>query len=310
MNNPLRELYPPACRICPRGCGAARTEGPTGYCRLDDGLRIAAICRHRGEEPPISGSRGAVNVFFAHCNLQCLFCQNYQISRNDSPAAANFLSPEKAIAEIEKHLDEGVGTVGYVSPSHCLPWMTEIVRELKGSGRPAAHVMNTNAYDRVEAVRELEEVIDVYLPDFKYNLPAPARDYSGAGDYPETARAAIAEMFRQKGEKLIVGKDGYARSGLIIRHLVLPGEVENSLSCLRWIADNLSPEVHLSLMAQYHPNPAATSRGRLGGFLREDEYELVVEEMERLGFVNGWTQDPLSRDSYLPDFDRAEVFTD
>ena len=302
--------FPAACRLCPRDCGADRAGGELGFCRSGDGPNVAAVCRHRGEEPVVSGPLGACNIFFSHCNLQCLFCQNYQISRNDTPPGRAFSTLEQVATEVEKHLDQGVKTVGYVSPSHCLPQMKGIIRLLKERGRESVSVMNTNAYDRAEEIRRLEGVIDVYLPDFKYNLPVPARDYSAAEDYPQVARAALQEMFRQKSDRIRVGPGGYILSGLIVRHLVLPGEVENSLSCLRWIAAELSPSVHLSLMAQYRPTPAVASHPRLGRFLREDEYGLVIEEMEKLGFVNGWTQELDSRESYLPDFQRAEVFKD
>jgi putative pyruvate formate lyase activating enzyme len=291
------------CRICPRFCPLER-----GYCQTGDGFAVAAVCLHRGEEPPVSGPEGICNVFFAHCNLQCVFCQNYQISRNPSPLPSDLDSLEKIIPEIESVLDRGARAVGFVSPSHRIPRMREIIRELRRRGRNPAMVMNTNCYDQEETIAGLEGEIDLYLPDLKYRDPDLSRRWSGAGDYPQVAAAALREMFRQKGTSLTRDADGTAMAGLIVRHLVLPGAVEDSKACLRFIAEELSPDVHVSLMAQYHPTPAVENHPELGRTLRPEEYGEVIEELERLGFRRGWTQEPVSHASYLPDFSRPGVF--
>jgi putative pyruvate formate lyase activating enzyme len=168
--------------------------------------------------------------------------------------------------------------------------------------------MNTNSYDKVEALRSLEGLVDIYLPDLKYMDEALAARYSGAADYPQVAAAALREMFRQKGSNLLLNGDGRAESGLIIRHLVLPGHVENSKRCLRFIAEELSPAIHLSLLAQYQPTPATAGDPDLGRRLRPEEYEQVLEEMERLGFYRGWTQELDSAENYVPDFRRRHPF--
>jgi putative pyruvate formate lyase activating enzyme len=169
-------------------------------------------------------------------------------------------------------------------------------------------VMNTNCYDRARTIAELEGEIELYLPDLKYLDPVLAREYSGAEDYPEVAATALREMFRQKGARLVLDEGGTIDSGLIVRHLVLPGAVKNSLACLRFLAEELSPEIHLSLMSQYHPTPAVRDHPHLGRTLREEEYGEVLAEMERLGFSRGWIQELDSHRGYLPDFNRPEVF--
>ncbi len=300
----------PACRICPRACPVDRAAEVLGYCQTGAGFAAAAVCLHRGEEPPVSGPAGICNVFFARCNLQCLYCQNYQISRNHGPLPSSLDSLEEIVDRIEAILEQGAKAVGFVSPSHRIPRMREIIRELRRRGRDPVTVMNTNCYDRPETIAALEGEIDLYLPDLKYRDPGLAREYSGAEDYPEVAAAALREMFRQKGTELVLDDDGAARSGLIVRHLVLPGAVENSRACLRFLAEELSPEIHISLMSQYHPTPAVRDHPDLGRTLREEEYGAVLEEMERLGFTRGWVQELDSPGSYLPDFNRPAVFAD
>ncbi len=303
---PSGELY--LCGLCPRNCRARRESGEYGYCKTGTDLYIASICLHRGEEPPVSGKTGICNVFFAHCNLQCIYCQNYRISRNESMAEEFRMSLSDAIERIETILDRGAHGVGFVSPSHCVPAMKDIISGLKERGRDQTFVFNTAAYDRVKTIAELEEEINLYLPDLKYQDEALAEDYSGVTDYPSIAREVLREIFRQKGSELTFNPDGTIRSGMIIRHLVLPGAVENSKRCLRFIARELSPDIHISLMAQYHPPPRVRNHPVLGRTIIKDEYDTVVDEMQRLGFSNGWVQELESHHSYLPDFDQPGVF--
>ncbi|MBM4035624.1 MAG: radical SAM protein [Planctomycetes bacterium] len=297
-----------ACTLCPRRCGARRAEGQLGYCRSGTGFALGAICTHRGEEPPICGPHGIANVFFARCNMQCVFCQNHQISRNEGPIIERQLSLEEAVRCIEAALGRGVGAVGFVSPSHCIPQMKAIIAALRDRQPKPAFVMNTNAYDTVETLASLDGLIDAYLPDLKYMDAELAARYSDAPDYPAVATRAIAEMFRQKGTRLAIADSGYVESGLTIRHLVLPGHVENSKLCLRWIADTLSTDVHVSLMAQYRPTPAVAGHPHLGRCLRPDEYQEVLDELHRLGFWRGWTQALASPSSYQPDFTQSHPF--
>jgi putative pyruvate formate lyase activating enzyme len=294
------------CTLCPRMCGAGRGGGQYGWCRLDDGFSVASVCLHHGEEPAIAGSTGVCNVFFSHCNLQCVYCQNHQISLNSSEPGTATL--KELTDRIEGILAGGVKSLGFVSPSHMVPRMLEIIGALRGRGLFPVVVYNTNAYDRRETLEEIEDQVGVYLPDFKYMDAGLAERYSRAGDYPEVALRALMEMYRQKGSLLECGEDGVARSGLIIRHLILPGHVDNSIACLRAIAGELSTSVHVSLMAQYSPVPAVRDHPLLGRRITREEYDAVLEEFHRLGFYRGWVQELESAECLVPDFSRDDPF--
>jgi putative pyruvate formate lyase activating enzyme len=203
----------------------------------------------------------------------------------------------------------GARAVGFVSPSHMLPQVISIIKNMDKQGFNLIKVYNTNAYERVESISQLEGLIDIYLPDFKYSDPELAHHYSGARDYPEFAAKSIREMYRQKGSRLFINDEGQGESGLVIRHLVLPGHVENSLNVLRFIAEEISTNVHISIMAQYYPTLKVKGHAQLGRTVLETEYMSVVEEMYNLGFRNGWTQEFGSSQLYQPDFDRNEPFS-
>ena len=303
--SPLERLT--ACRECPWGCGVNRLQCPAGVCATGAGFSVGAICRHRGEEP-VFGEQGVCNVFFTRCNLQCRFCQNYQISRKPVPEIAYKLTLPELAARIRRVLAEGVRHVGLVSPSHVLPQMEALMAELGGDQSEPLFVMNTNGYDLATQIRRLEGRMHIYLPDLKYMDPDLAHRFSGCPDYPAVAQAALREMFRQKGSHLVLDSQGVLRSGLIIRHLVLPGQVENSKAVLRFIARELSPEVTVSLMAQYAPIPAVADDPELGRRLAPAEYEEVLAELDRLGMENGWVQDLESQDHYCPDFAQSHPF--
>ncbi|MCK4394368.1 radical SAM protein [Candidatus Bipolaricaulota bacterium] len=296
------------CTLCPRVCHADRSTSELGYCQSGVGYSIGSICLHHGEEPILSGKNGICNVFFTRCNMQCRFCQNYQISRNNGPIHEQRLTLAGVVDQIERILDRGATSVGFVSPSHFIPQMMAIIASLEQRGRKATFVMNTNAYDKVETLAMLGGAIDVYLPDLKYMDERLALEYSDAPNYPQVATRALTEMFRQKGAKIELDENDTIRCGLIIRHLVLPGQVKNSIQCLRFIAEELSPNVHLSLMAQYHPIPAVSSHPTLSRTLRQEEYEEVLCEMDRLGFNRGFIQSLESPLVYLPDFSHPHPF--
>ena len=299
-NNQLSELSD--CAICPRECHANRLLAPSGWCRAGAGFSISSICIHRGEEPPISGDDGICNIFFTNCNLQCIYCQNWQISDNRREHSMNDMELEDVLRQITSILDRGIKRVGFVSPSHFIPQMLRIIREIEYMGYKPVWIYNSNGYDKVETLGRLEGIIDVYLPDMKYMIPALSKAYSGASDYPEAAMSALKEMFRQKGAVLHTAADGTAESGIIIRHLVLPGETENSYEVLRFIAGELSPRIHVSLMSQYYPTPAVSCHPKLNRTVTAREYSIVTDEMDRLGLHNGWIQELESHDHYRPDF--------
>jgi putative pyruvate formate lyase activating enzyme len=303
---PLIELE--NCRFCPRNCNVNRFSAKNGYCKSDAGFNIASICIHKGEEPVISGDKGICNVFFSRCNMRCIFCQNHQISRTDDGVVSYKMHLRDILEEILKILDTGVESVGFVSPSHFIPQVKVIVAALNQIGRKPVIVYNTNGYDTVSSIKELQGIVDVYLPDFKYMYEKLSVMYSDAPRYSHYASNAILEMYRQKGSTVITSANNYAESGLIIRHLVLPGCVENSLAVLRYIADEISTNVHISLMSQYYPNEFVKNHPVVGRVLTAEEYLQVTREMEKLGFTKGWIQELQSADFYQPDFLNSHPF--
>jgi putative pyruvate formate lyase activating enzyme len=305
----LRFLFDPlsSCKICPRNCDADRLHGKVGICGSDAGFNISSVCIHHGEEPAISGANGICNVFFSRCNLSCIYCQNYQISCNQGAVNEKQMQLHKVVDLIIRNLDQGCHGVGFVSPSHFIPHVKAIIESLRLRGYNPVFVYNTNGYDKVDEIRELESYIDIYLPDYKYSDNNLARKFSKVADYQQSALAAIQEMYRQKGSTLVMNENGYAEKGLIIRHLVLPGNIENSLNVLRHIA-GISTSLAVSLMAQYWPTPAVKHHPTLGMALSSEEYEIVKTELENLGFYKGWVQDIESNEHYLPDFELDKPF--
>jgi len=296
------------CTLCPRECGADRFKETDGFCLTGAGLNISSICIHRGEEPAISGPLGICNIFFSGCNLRCIYCQNHEISRQGSGCIHTTDNLEKVLDNIATILSKGINAVGFVSPSHVIPQVKTIIRGLRSRGLNPVTVYNTNGYDKVETLRSLSGMIDVYLPDYKYVSPEIAKRYSDAADYPEVALKAIKEMYFQKGSILLTDENGVAENGILLRHLVLPGHSAESIKVLRTIADEISPGIHISLMSQYHPTEHVRNHTVLNRTLYKDEYESVVNEMERLGFRNGWLQDMDSHENYRPDFSKEHPF--
>jgi putative pyruvate formate lyase activating enzyme len=310
------------CTACPRNCRVNRIHAPSGYCKTGAGFSISSICIHRGEEPVIGGKQGICNIFFSGCNLHCIYCQNHEISfagkyfrtgQGRSVQQANILLPDslslqKVIKKTAGILDQGISSVGFVSPSHVVPQVRAIISALRNQGRNPVFVYNTNAYEKAETIRSLDGLIDVYLPDFKYMDASLASELSDAPDYPGIALAAIKEMYRQKGSVLNIDEKGQARSGLIIRHLVLPGHLENSLSVLRNIAEEISTGVAVSLMSQYSPTIYVRKMKGLNRCLHAEEYQQVVSVMEQLGFRKGYKQEMDSSSNYQPDFSRNHPF--
>ncbi len=296
------------CTVCPRECRVNRLAGEVGFCETGAGLSVASVCAHRGEEPVISGEHGICNIFFSGCNLRCAFCQNFQISQRPAIEQRHDLTLPQVMTQVRQILDSGATGVGFVSPSHVIPQMKTIMAAIREAGRRPTFVFNTNAYDKVETIRDLQEDIEVWLPDLKYVDDRLGCACSDAPGYPTIAQAAIKEMFYQVGSSIRLHDDGTIARGLIIRHLVLPGQMENSLGVLRWIAEELSPSVHISLMSQYHPTAHVANHPTLGRTLTTEEYDTVVEEFQRLGFYRGWVQELTSPWHYRPDFDRDHPF--
>lgn len=287
------------CMLCPRRCGVDRTAGQLGFCRMPAELRVARTMLHYGEEPAIAGSFGTGAVFFGGCTLRCIFCQNQAISRNGAGAP---MTSRELRTELERLIDEGAQSIDLVTPTHFLP---SILPALSPK-LPVPVVYNCGGYERVETLRTLEGLVDIYLPDMKYADNALAAQLSAAPDYFEVATAAIKEMYRQTGPAVI--EDDRMQRGVLIRHLVLPGHLDNTLRVLDWIAASFPKNaVMLSLMSQYVPMGRAKDMPPLDRRLTQEEYDGAVSWMQLCGLDFGYTQDPAAATTeLLPEFDGSK----
>ena len=238
------------CNLCPRQCNVDRSN-TLGWCKMDDRIHISSIILHRGEEPPVSGEKGIVNVFFPSCNMQCIYCQNWEISCRGT--GGTVMSLDEVCETIIELLPQSENNLGFVSPSHCVLQMVSIIEELNKRGHHPTIIYNTNGYDLPETIRSLEGIVDVWLPDFKYSDDGLAWELSQAPDYSRFALESLKAMVHQTGTTLHTDDRGIARRGIILRHLVLPGFVDNSTGVLKLIAEHISPNLHISLMSQYYP---------------------------------------------------------
>ncbi|MDA8419434.1 MAG: radical SAM protein [Desulfobacteraceae bacterium] len=295
------------CQSCPRRCRIDRLAGERGICGLGALPVVAHAGLHFGEEPPISGSRGSGTIFFAGCPLRCLFCQNHQISQ--APSLANW--PETTVSELADLMlrlaDEGAHNINCVSPSHVVWPLAQALCLARERGLSLPVVYNSSGYEAPEALAAMSGLVDIYLPDLKYLDGRLAGRYSGAHDYPEVATAAIALMLKQVGH-LRMDEEGIARRGLIVRHLVLPGALDNSRRCLDWLA-SLAPEVTISLMSQYTPQHLAAQEPALNRRLSAAEYEAITDHALDLGLDHVFVQDMDSQDTLLPDFNQDAPFS-
>ena len=288
------------CTLCPRRCGAERTDTRAGgLCGMPAAPVVARAMLHQWEEPCLVGDHGAGCVFFSGCNLRCCFCQNGTISRE---GFGKPISVERLREIFRELIAQGAACLDLVTPTHFTP---AILEALGDEEWPVPVVWNCGGYESVETLRLLEGKVQVYLPDLKYALPEPAKRYSGAEDYFERASAAILEMYRQTGPYVL--EDGRLKRGVVIRHLQLPGELENTRRCIDWVAETFRPgEVLFSLMSQYTPQPGA--KGPLARHVTGAEYRAAVAYMENCGITDGYTQERTSaREEYTPDFDLRGV---
>ena len=288
------------CMLCPRECGAKRDSGEIGYCGMGDVMRIARIALHPFEEPPISGKNGSGTVFLCGCSLGCVFCQNKKISRGDQ--VGREYTPEELAEELLGLGRMGATNINFVTGTHFTDKIIETLKLVKHR-LSIPVVWNSSGYERVEVLKKLEGLVDVYLPDMKYASSCVADKYSSAPDYAERTIEAICEMHRQVG-KYRFAEDGILRSGVVVRHLVLPSQRKDSIEVLRLLAKAVPPsEVLLSIMSQYTPDFAVdTPHKELHRRVTRFEYDSVLDEAGRLGF-DGFSQDPRSAiKDYTPDF--------
>ena len=304
-----------ACTVCPRDCGNDRLRNVLASCASGADPVVSSYTPHFGEEPALSGTRGAGNIFFGNCNLRCVYCQNYQISQDYRGQRGNTVSVESLAGMMLELQDRGCHNIGLVSPTHYAPQAARAILIAARRGLSLPIVYNTNAYDSVEVLRLLDGIVDVYLPDFKYADDAAGWLYSKVPDYVARSRAALMEMHRQKGSRLVFTEDGLLSSGLLVRMLVLPNHVAGVADSLAWIAETLSPRVAISLMAQYYPiHRAATGERyeKLNRSITAAEWEEALGSLESLGFENGFHQELETANKYYrPDFtDRETPFSD
>lgn len=238
-----------SCRVCPRDCGINRLRDEAAVCHTGRYARVASAFAHFGEEDCLRGTNGSGTIFFAFCNLRCVFCQNWDISQ----APGGYELPPDAIADLMLQLQAaGCHNINFVTPEHVAPQVAEAIVAAVPGGLNVPIVYNTSAYDSLESLQLMDGLIDIYMPDFKFWEPATARRLARAQDYPEVARQAIAEMHRQVGP-LCTDRAGLARRGVLVRHLVMPGQLEETKAILRWLADDISSDCYVNIMGQYRP---------------------------------------------------------
>lgn len=285
------------CNLCPRNCNALRTDTEgSGLCGMPALPVAARAALHQWEEPPISGTRGSGTIFFSGCPLQCVFCQNEPISHEGRGKA---ITPERLRALCFQLIDQGAHNINFVTPTHYTHVLLDVLRE----PLPVPVVWNTGGYEKLETLRALEGKVDIYLPDLKYLSADVAQRYSAAPDYPEVAAAAILEMFRQVGP-VEYAADGTLTKGVIIRHLVLPGQLSGAKDVMDWVAEHFAPgQVLFSLMSQYLPWGKAAEYPEINRRLRKGEARKAAEYMELLG-LDGFVQEQsAASDQFIPDFD-------
>lgn len=280
------------CKLCPRQCGIDRTQGVLGYCKAPPMAVVSKTMLHRWEEPILAPKGKSGAIFFGGCNLGCVYCQNYAISR--SPRGAQ-LDGAALRAEMDALIAQGAENIDLVSPTPYLPTVLEALE----MPLPVPVIYNTGGYERAEAISALNGKVDIYLPDLKYADNALAQRLSAAPDYFQVATKAIREMVSQVGSPLFQGDK--LQKGVVIRHLILPGQIENSLKVLDWIGDTFAPgQVLVSLMRQYTPIPGMEPP--FDRPITEEEYQSVLSWMY-LNDIEGFTQEAASSDtSFIPDF--------
>ncbi len=300
------EKYLDNCTCCPHHCEVNRNEGKLGKCYSRALPIVSAYTPHFGEEPGLSGTRGAGNIFFGNCNLRCIYCQNHEISQNRVAELQHEVSVER-LAEIMLELQaKGCHNIGLVSPTHFTAPILKAIWIAIANGLRLPIIYNTNGYDSVEVLKLYDGVIDIYLPDIKYGSNQYGEEYSKAENYFDATTLAVKEMYRQVGSELI-WKEGVITRGLVIRHLVLPNDLSDTEAVLAFIAKELNPEIHISLMAQYFPAHKALKEMLLSRKVRETEYNRALALMEKYGLHNGWAQEFESAEHYKPEFESSRV---
>ena len=296
------------CEICPRKCNVNRIKGEKGFCNLDDKIKIALVSNHDYEEPCISkegkNSKSSTTIFFSNCNLNCIYCQNYEISGMEKGKSVSVKRLSEIFLESQ---DKKVNNINLVTPTMYVPQIIEAIKIAKKDGLIIPIIYNSNGYENVDTIKMLDGYIDVYHPDLKYYSNDLALKYSKAPNYFEIATKAIKEMYKQVG-KVVLDKDGIIKKGVIVRHLILPNHIQNTKRILKWIKENLDENVYVSVMAQYFPTYKAKEDDKINRKISLKEYREVEKYLYSLDIKNGYMQElGKHEEEYVPKFDFSGV---
>lgn len=297
--------YMSDCTLCPRRCHANRAAGQTGFCSQTAQLRAARAALHFWEEPCISGDCGSGTVFFSGCSLQCIFCQNHEIALGES---GKVISVERLSQIFLGLQDKGAANINLVTAGHFIPQVCRALELSKADGLSIPIVYNTGSYEEVASLRLLEGLVDIWLPDLKYFSGDLSARYSSAPDYFQVATAAIAEMFRQTPAAVFDSKTGLMQRGIIVRHLMLPGQAADSKKILRYLHTTYGDAIYISIMNQYTPLAGVSEIPELNRKVAPEEYRRVLDFADRIGIENGFMQeDGTAAESFIPPFDYEGV---
>ena len=298
----MKELLS-SCTLCPRNCKVNRNNNELGFCGASNKLKVARAALHYYEEPCISGSMGSGTVFFSHCNLKCVFCQNYQISTNNFGKYITI----KRLSEIFLELQEkGALNINLVTPTFFVPQIIEALKISKEKGLNIPIIYNTSSYENVETIKLLKDYVDIYLPDLKYYDDSLAKKYSNAPNYFLYASKAISQMVKQTSN--IFDENGIMKKGIIIRHMILPGHIQDSKKLIKYIYDTYKDRVYISIMNQYTPLEHVKKYSEINHRVSDEEYNDVVNYAINLGVINGFIQeDGTSSESFIPIFNNEGV---
>lgn len=292
------------CRLCPRNCGVDRSKGQHGFCGAGASIRVGRAALHMWEEPCISGENGSGTVFFSYCTLQCVYCQNTQISQGHAGKEITIDRLAEIFLELQS---QGANNINLVTPTHYLPQILTAIDIAKKNGLNLPIVYNTSGYEKVEMIQMLDGYIDIYLPDFKYYSADAAKRYSNAPDYIETAKQALETMVRQIGKPQF-DDSGIMQKGVIVRHLILPGRYDESKKLLAYLHKQYGDDIYISLMNQYTPFAQAEHYPELNCKIPQKMYDQIIDYAVELGIENGFVQEEgTAEESFIPNFDGQGV---
>ncbi|MBP3351940.1 MAG: radical SAM protein [Lachnospiraceae bacterium] len=293
------------CILCPRQCGVDRIQGQTGYCGMPENLLVARAALHMWEEPCISGSTGSGTVFFSGCNLKCVFCQNHSIALGDCGKPISVQRLSEIFLELQ---EKEAANINLVTPTHYIPQIRDALLLAKAQGLNLPIVYNTGGYESVASLQLLEGLVDIYLPDLKYYSTELSTTYSHAADYFQVATTALAEMYRQVGTPVFEESTGMMKRGMIVRHLLLPGQTKDSKKILRYLHETYGDNIYISIMNQYTPLPHVAQIPALNRKVTADEYDRVVNFALTIGIENAFIQEgETAEESFIPPFDMEGV---